>query len=62
MTKIGTGNFKTIQHAIRYYEKQGIDETEVARRIADKEIEIGAKSLRGKLFNWDSEGRAHYWQ
>ena len=62
MTRVHTCNFKTIKHAIAYYAKQDIGHAHVARKVAAGEIVIGAADLKGRLFNWDQDGRAYYYE
>ena len=42
---VGTSHFVSLEAAIRYYREYDLDSAEVARKIADGEIHIGAPEL-----------------
>ena len=59
-TRIGTCYFVSRQHAVAYYAQQDTDAAEVDRKIADKEIVVGAELpaiLPGDEHDTDADGR-----
>jgi hypothetical protein len=59
--RYGTAHFKTLRHAIRYYDGYGYDDTAKAvdRKLSEGEIHIGEpESLKAdETFSWDKDGR-----
>lgn len=54
---IGTAHFVSLATAERYYRPYGLDATDVARKVAHKEIFIGKPTMPGKLILLDEGTR-----